>query len=124
MEVDKIKCIKNTKELLKSLLDKTTLKKFEDNLINESLIKYYDIISIFKFNGNTLHNRNEMIKTLFLFNVKSEYRKILYDTYCRFEYKYNIDKSIDPIEFITKKFNKYSSKSNTLLLKSLNDKYN
>ena len=87
MELDKALIIKEMKNILKAEIIKINddnkkfnknslgfeyknIQQLENKLINEALIIYYDTITNYIFNNNTLYNRNEMIKVLFSFSVK------------------------------------------------------
>lgn len=140
MELDKALIIKEMKNILKAEIIKINdndkkfnknslgfecknIQQLENKLINEALIIYYDTITNYIFNNNTLYNRNEMIKVLFSFSVKQEIRKIINDIYTQCYYKLQITTDLNIIEYILKKFKKRFNKLIKLLTKSMDEKY-
>lgn len=140
MELDKALIIKEMKNILKAEIIKINddnkkfnknslgfecknIQQLETKLINEALIIYYDTITNYIFNNNTLYNRNEMIKVLFSFSVKQEIRKIINDIYTQCYYKLQITTDLNIIEYILKKFKKRFNKLIKLLTKSMDEKY-
>lgn len=121
MELEKTECIKNLKLLIK---DECDLKKFESDLINNSVKDYYNIITSYHFFNNTVSNRDEMIKVLFTNNCKAIYKKVLNDVYVRTYLKHLENSNFNLIDYITLKYEKFKTKRNKALLKSLNRIYN